>query len=334
MLKSLGKALHGAADSNSPFGCCLLYGEERFPHQFLNRGLAHLVKQGHTLEVYDCSQVSFQDFLVTAAAPSLFAQSKIVHLLNLDSYQKTEHEKLLAWLEDQVESSPITYLFLSSFKLNGRSILVSRLKKKKFITVKSEKLRPVEVSQRLFKRAQVAEIVVDKRALEALVHLHEANIPLLDREFEKMMLYVGPGGRIDQAVVDLLGVDGGGGNIFAFGDAVCEGRVVAALVILDALQRARTEALVIVAMVARQYRLLSRAASSEYRGATAATLASALKVPPFVAKKLVSQAKRLGPSAYATAFAVLRDADLAIKTSRLPKAIILECMVLKLAGLR
>ncbi len=333
MLKSLEKALRGAADHNGPFGCCLLYGEERYPHQFLSRGLAGLVEQGHTLEVYDCSQVTFQDFLVTATAPSLFSQRKIVHLLNLDSYQKSEHEKLLTWLASQVESSFITYLFLSSFKLNGRSILVSRLKKKYF-TVKSEKLRPAEVSQRLSRQALAAKVMVDKRVLEALVHLHEANVPLLDREFEKMILYVGSGGRIDQVVVDLLGVDGGGGNIFAFGDAVCEGRVVVALTILDALQRARTEALVVVAMVARQYRFLSRAASPEHRGVPAATLASALKVPPFVAKKLVNQAKRLRPPAYAAAFAVLRDADLAIKTSRLPKSIILERMVLELAGLR
>lgn len=334
MLKLLERALHEAAGSNSYFGCCLLYGEERFPHQFLNRGLDWLIEQGHTLEVYDCSQITFQDFLVTAAAPSLFSQNKIVHLLNLDSYQKGEHEKLLEWLESQVESSSITYLFLSSFKLNGRSILVSRLKKKKFIVVKSEKLRPADVTQRLLKRAQTAKVMVDKRVLEALVHLHEANIPLLDREFEKMMLYVGPGGRIDQAVVDLLGVDGGGGNIFAFGDAVCEGRVVVALNILDGLQRARTEALVIVAMLARQYRLLSRAASAEYRGVSSSTLASALKVPQFVAKKLVNQAKRLQPQALTAAFAILRDADLAIKTSKLPKTIILERMVLKLSGLR
>ncbi|MCK5540179.1 MAG: DNA polymerase III subunit delta [Deltaproteobacteria bacterium] len=327
------KALHEAADGNVPFGCCLLYGEERYPHQFLNRGLARLVELGHTLEVYDCSQVTFQDILVTATAPSLFAQQKIVHLLNLDSYQKAEYEKLLVWIESLIESSPITYLFLSTFKLDGRSILVSRLKKK-FTVVKSDKLRPAEVNQRLYRRAQAADIVVDMRVLEALVHLHEANLPLLEQEFEKMMLYVGAGGRIDQAVVDLLGVDGGGGNIFAFGDAICEGRGVTALVILDGLQRARTEALIIVAMVARQYRLLSRAASPEYRGASAATLAKALKVPPFVAKKLVNQAKRLLPPAYATAFAILRDTDLAIKTSRLPKAIILERMVLKLAGLR
>ena len=333
MLKSLEKALYEAADSNTPFGCCLLYGEERYPHQFLNQGLARLVKLGHTLEVYDCSQVTFQDFLVTATAPSLFAQHKIVHLLNLDSYKKAEYEKLLAWIESMTESSLLTYIFLSTFKLDGRSILVSRLKKK-FIVVKSDKLRPAEVVQRLCRRAQAVDIIVDMRALEALVHLHEANLPLLEQEFEKMMLYVGAGGRIDQAVLDLLGVDGGGGNIFAFGDAICEGRAVTALLILEGLQRARTEALIIVAMVARQYRLLSRAASSEYHGASAATLAKALKVPPFVAKKLVNQAKRLRPPAYALAFAILRDTDLAIKTSRLPKSIILERMVLKLSCLK
>ncbi len=334
MLKSLEKALYAADDSNAPFGCCLLYGEERYPHGFLKRGLAWLVDRGHTLEVYDCSQVSLQDFLVTATAPSLFAQRKIVHLSNLDSYQKADLEKLLAWIETLPEANSIvTHLFLSSFKLNGRSILVSRLKKK-YITVKSEKLKPAEVIQRLLKRAQAASVGVDRRVLEALVHLHEANLPLLEQEFEKMALYVGSGGKIDHAVVDLLGVDGGGGNIFAFGDAVCEGRVVPALTILDALQRARTEALVIVAMVARQYRLLSRATSLEYRGVGASSLASALKVPPFVAKKLANQAKRLRPKACAQAFAVLRDADLAIKTSKLPKTIILERMVLKLAALK
>jgi len=333
MLKSLEKALSAAADSNAPFGCCLLYGEERYPHGFLNRGLARLVELGHTLEVYDCAQISLQDFLLTAAVPSLFAQRKIVHLHNLNSYQKAEYEKLLAWIETLAQSSIITYLFLSTFKLDGRSILVSRLKKK-FTVVKSDKLRPAEVCQRLHKRAQTANIVVDSRVVESLVHLHEANLPLLEQEFEKMMLYVGSGGRIDQAVVDLLGVDGGGGNIFAFSDALCEGRGVRALTILDGLLRARTEALVVVAMVARQYRLLSRAASSEYRGAASSALAKALKVPPFVAKKLVNQAKRLNPPSYATAFAILRDTDLAIKTSRLPKTIILERMVLKLAVLR
>ncbi len=333
MLKSLEKALYVAADSNAPFGCCLLYGEERYPHGFLSRGLNWLVKRGHTLEVYDCAQLTLQDFLVTATAPSLFAQHKIVHLANLDSYQKADLEKLLEWINTLPESGSITYLFLSSFKLNGRSILVSRLKKK-YITVKSEKIRPADVTQRLLKRAQKAGVTVDRRVLEALVHLHESNLPLLEQELEKMALYVGSGGKIDQAVVDLLGVDGGGGNIFAFGDAVCEGRVVSALTILEALQRARTEALLIVAMVARQYRLLSRATAPEFRGVASSSLASALKVPPFVAKKLANQAKRLSPAVCAEAFTVLRDTDLAIKTSKLPKTIILERMVLKLAALR
>ncbi|MBN2809140.1 MAG: DNA polymerase III subunit delta [Deltaproteobacteria bacterium] len=334
MLKTLEKALYAAADSSSgPFGCCLLYGEERYPHGFLQRGLNWLVERGVTLEVYDCSQISLQDFLVTAASPSLFAQRKIVHLINPDSYNKADLEKLLAWIETLSASDLVTYLFLSSFKLDGRSLLVSRLKKK-FIVIKSEKLQPADVVPRLLKQAQSAAVEVDRRVLESLVHLHEANLPLLEQEFAKMALYVGPGGRIDQAVVDLLGVDRGGGNIFAFGDAVCEGRVVPALTILDGLQRARTEALLIVAMVARQYRLLSRATAPEYRGVSSSVLAAALKVPPFVAKKLAHQAKGMQPAACAAAFTVLRDADLALKTSILPKSIILERMVLKLVHLR
>ena len=327
-----------AADINAPFGCCLLYGEERYPYEFLQRGFAHLLKLAHTLEVYDAATVSLTEFLVSVSAASLFAQQKIVHLKNPHLYQKKDLEKLFVWLKKQSVadsgSGIVTYLFMSSIKLDGRSILVSRLKKMAFQVVKSAKLKPFEVAGRLKKRAQAAQVAIDDRVIDSLVHLHEANLTMLEQELEKMVLFVAPGGRIDQKVVDQLGVDGGGGNVFTFGDALSEGRFVDALLILDILLRARTEALLIIAMIARQFRLLSRTASAEHVRSSAADLAKSLKVPPFVAKKLVRQARRLSLSGYIEVFNILHRADIALKSSRLPKKIVLEGVVLQIANLR
>ena len=338
MLNTLVQALRQAADNNAPFGCCLLYGEERYPYEYLQRGFTRLLKLGHTLEVYDATTVPSAEFLTSVSAASLFAQQKIVHLKNPHVYPKKDQEKLLAWLEKKSDLDPgariVTYFFMSSSKLDGRSILVSRLKKMQFQVVKCVKFKPFEVAGHLRKRMQAVKIEIDSRVLDSLVHLHEANLTMLEQELEKMVLYVGPGGRIDQAVVDRLGIDGGGGNVFTFGDALSEGRFVDALIILDILLRARTDALLIIAMIARQFRLLSRTASPENARASAVDLAKSLKVPPFVAKKLVGQARRLSLSGYAEVFKILHNADISIKSSRLPKKIVLEGVVLKIAELR
>ena len=336
MLNTLEQALRQAADINAPFGCCLLYGEERYPYEFLQRGFAHLLKLGHTLEVYDAATVTSAEFSAAVSAASLFARQKIVHLKNPHLYQKKELEKLLAWLEKQSDSDPVivTYLFMSSIKLDGRSILVSRLRKLKYKVVKSVKFKSYEVAGRLKKRLQAVQIMMDERVLNALIHLHESNLSLLEQEIEKLILYVGQGGHIDQRVVDCLGIDGGGGNVFTFSDALSAGRFVEALIILDILLRARTEPLIIVAMIARQFRLLSRAASPEYAGFSPGSLAKSLKVPPFVAEKLIRYARRLSGSGYAEVFSILHHADIALKNSQLPKKIVLERLVIDIAGLR
>ena len=337
MLNTLEQALRQAADINAPFGCCLLYGGERYPYEFLHRGLTHLVKLGHTLEVYDAAVVTLPEFMTSISAASLFAQQKIVHLKNPHVYQKKDLEKLLEWFGKQLNhdsgSGLVTYLFLSSVKLDGRSILVSRLKKLKFSVIKCAKLKPYEVAERLKRRIQAAKVTASDRVIDTLIHLHEANLTLLEQELEKMVLYVGPGGRIDEKVADLLGIDGGGGNVFTFGDALSEGRFVDAMLILDILLRARTEALLIIAMIARQFRFLSRTASPENVRSSASDLAKSLKVPPFVAKKLVRQARRLSLQSYAEIFTILHSADIALKSSRLPKKIVLESVVLQIANL-
>jgi len=332
MLKLLRQAFATAASAKDPFGSCLVYGKDPYLHEQLARGLKALGSQGHTLEIYDCAKLPFQDFIVTVAAPSLFASRKIVHLCNLDAYRESDCRKLIAWIDEEAVAGPIGYLFLSSYKFAGNRFPVTALKKK-ILTLKSEKPQKHEVIAFLRKRLGQLQVQPAAGVLEQLVELHDANLPLLENEIEKLGLYVGPGGRLDEKVVDRLGVDGGGSNIFKFCDALGEGRTVVALQHLDALLRARTEPLLILAMVARQYRLICRAGALQKSKVRPEQLAKTLKVMPFVAGKLLNQSRGVDTGVCAAAFGILHEVDSAIKSSRLPAPVLYQEMVFNLTSL-
>jgi DNA polymerase-3 subunit delta len=331
MLDRLRQILRQAADPDSPFGGCLVYGGEDFLHDYLGRGLQSLVERGRTLEKYDCGQTSFEDFLVTAAAPSFFATDKIVYLTNLSAWKRAEQEQLIAWLKGQAASSPVSQLFISGRKLVGNRFPISSLKKL-LPVLKSARPRPSDTVRLLAGRLRRLEVKAASRVLEELVYQHDNNLPLVERELEKMALFVGPGGCIDHRVVELLGA-GGSTNIFKFCDALGEGRTVAALEALDALLKARAEGLMILAMAARQYRLLARAARPDPRRLSAAEMARALHVQPFVVRKLRQQLRSRKEWDWAAIFTLLSRADQQFKSSgKPPPAIILENLVLRLAG--
>ncbi len=329
MLKLLRQAFAAAAAATDPFGSCLVYGKDAYLHEQLARGLKTLGSQGHTLEIYDCAKLPFQDFIVTVAAPSLFASRKIVHLCNLDAYREADCRKLIAWIDEEAVGSSIGYLFLSSYKFVGNRFPVTTLKKK-ILTIKSDKPKKHEVVAFLRQRLARLEVRPVAGVLEQLVELHDANLSLLECEIEKLGLYVGPGGRLDKKVVERLGVDGGGSNIFKFCDALGERKVVVALQHLDALFRARTEPLLILAMVARQYRLICRAATLKKGKTSPEQLAKDLKVMPFVAGKLINQSRGVDAGVCAAAFAVIHEVDMGIKSSRLPLPVLFQEMVFKL----
>ena len=83
-------------------------------------------------------------------------------------------------------------------------------------------------------------------------------------------------------------------NVFQFVDALGVGDRGKALKLLEALIGTDEPSLRIVYMIRRQFRLLARAKALFANGASRSEVASALKVPPFVARKLEEQSRDLG----------------------------------------
>lgn len=334
MLADLQQALARAAAEDADFSGAFLFGEEAAIHQYLSQGLRRLAEGGRTVEIFDAEQTRIVDFLATGVAPSFFAPRKIIHLSNLNKYSRSDLERLADWLQAKAAGSSVQALFLSARKFDGRSFFCGRARKAGLGLIKCDPLKAPEVKQALVNLLKPDRIRMSSALLDDLISLHDANLPLLLNELEKMILYVGPEGRIDEKVINQLGVDGGLGNIFSFCEAVTGRCPVEALQLLDKLLQARTELLFILSMLARQYRLLAQAYSLPKSEMTPQNLARNLKIHPFAAKMLLPQLSSSSPEACRRAFQVLRETDLALKSSSAAKRLVIEEAVLRLAGAR
>ena len=102
--------------------------------------------------------------------------------------------------------------------------------------------------------------------------------------------------------------------------------------LLEALLATGEPSLRIVYMIRRQFRLLARARSLFEGGASSSEVASEIKVPPFVAKKLEEQARRMDEGDLERALTLVLDLEAGLKGgSDLADELQVELSVLKLS---
>jgi DNA polymerase III subunit delta len=132
------------------------------------------------------------------------------------------------------------------------------------------------------------------------------------------------GGTVTAADVGQHAVPLVSASIFALADALGSRNVAVASQLLQHLLASGEEPLYILAMLSRQLRLISLAKDE---GLAPAALASRRKLPPFVAAKLVRQAELFTWPRLAAAYAGLRAADAALKTTGLGGPAVLQKLV-------
>jgi len=167
-------------------------------------------------------------------------------------------------------------------------------------------------------------------AAEALADAVGTDLAALDDALERLSLFVGEGARIDveavEACVTRVRVD----SIWALVDAVALQDPRRALTAAQSLLADREHPLRILALVARQLRMVAKMRHALARGLRGPEAAKAAGAPPFKARDLGRAARAFDDAALTRAFATVADADLALKGSRKPGDVVLEDALLKL----
>jgi len=157
------------------------------------------------------------------------------------------------------------------------------------------------------------DLIVSEDAAHALVERVGADQRRLVRELEKLACYGPEGGRVDRDAVEALTVSDVEARAYELGDALIDGDRERALLLGEDLRERGAEMMHIVFAILRQLRQARKAAAMLERGASTQELASALRVPPFVAKQIAAQAGRADAARLERALERLADLDYAVR---------------------
>jgi DNA polymerase-3 subunit delta len=282
--------------------------------------------QGRALEAYNAAETSPETVVSACNSHSLFGDGPFVLVRNLDAWNAAQKARILDYLQNP---SPETDLVMLGEKLGAREKLLAAVKRKGEVHDFKQPTGTALAKWAIGHAKKLGLELPEDVAGELVARCSDDKVRVMG-EIEKLVLYAEGTATLEdlEALVrpDLQS------NIFRFVDALGTGDRSEALKLLEALLATGEPPLRIVYMVRRQFRLLARARSLFEEGNPRPEVASALKVPPFVAKKLEEQARRMDEGDLERALALTLDLEGGLKGgSDLAYELQVELAVLKLS---
>jgi len=163
-------------------------------------------------------------------------------------------------------------------------------------------------------------------AARALAFLVDGDLRMVDQELQKLLAYVNGKRPISEEDVMTLTADANQGDIFTLVDALAMRDARNSMRMLHRLLE-YNDYFAIFGMITRQFRLLIQTREALDQGIPENAVASFLKINPYVAGKLLQQARRLTMSELENAYRRLLEVDKAVKTSQADDELALEIFV-------
>src|SRR5215216_2382619 len=271
------------------------------------RGVEKL-RAGRTVEAYDGSATGPESVVSACNSFSLFGEGPFVVLRNLDAWYAGQKAVIVDYLRDP---SPGADLILIGKKLGARERLFSAVKKLGEVHTFEQPTGKALVKW-LVGHARKRGLDLPEDVAEDLANRCSEDKMRLLQEAEKLALFVGEDTATHDDVAALCPPDVQS-NIFAFVDALAAGQRDRALRLLEDLISTGEPPLRLTFMVRRQFQLVARARALLDRGTPQKELSSRLKVPPFVARKLEEQGRKLDEEDLERALALIQDLEGGLK---------------------
>lgn len=169
-------------------------------------------------------------------------------------------------------------------------------------------------------------------AARLLVDLVGAEMGLLDKEIEKLSIYVGDAARIEADDVDKLVGASRQENIWKVFDAIGSGQMKAALELLERALDQGEEPIALLGAFSLQLRRLARGARLHQQGKPLAAALAEVGIPPFAVKGCEQQIRHLGWRRLDRLYDWLLEVNLGLRgSSQLSPRSQLERLVVRLA---
>lgn len=319
----------------------LFYGPERLLLQEALESLtAYLVPGGtgdFNYEKFDGSGASPAQVVNAANTLPVFAEKRLVVVTNVpwfasgkggeETSKDPEMEVLLSYLDNP---SPAACLVLvGGEKVDGKRKAVKAIKKAGQV-IEFSSLKGIELNKWIEKRFRYKGKITDRSVVDYLAVAVGNNMSSLEQEIEKAVLFVEPKSTV--ALADVMQTVSAGSNLTVFNlvDAVSKKDAATAVSQLRELVRNGEVEIKILALLARQMRILLQIHALSKKGLGESRIVSDLELHPFVVKKGLQQSKNFSAQELMDALEILLDTDVKFKTGKGEHLALLERAILKM----
>lgn len=316
----------------------LLYGEEPYlKHTYSTRIINSAVTDfaDFNLHRFD-TNVNIDDLVAAVDAMPMMSERTcvIVRDCNFGNLSDKEAESLCTLINEPNDSCVLVFLYENT-ELPNKSAkskqIVSALKQKAHC-VNFAKRTERELVDAAIRRAARLKINFQPSTARYLISRCGDDLENLLTEVDKLCDYVGREGIITQKEIDEISVRTVEASAFRLGDAICAGNRDEAMSICADLFDMRTEPTMIIGALSSMFVDLYRVKLAESEGLRPESVSEAFGYgkSSFKLKRAAQTGRRMSQDSVKAALLILRDTDLAIKTSRGDSRIIIERAVILL----
>jgi DNA polymerase-3 subunit delta len=321
-----------AASAGTPPPVCVLAGSERVLVERAVRALKRAAVgegiAGFNDDVFQGQGLVAQRVVNAARTVPMLSERRFVLVRSVDAMASEEQDALVDFVRSP---SPQACVVLVADKLDGRGKL-GKAAREAHVYHEAEPLRAADVPDVVRREAEALGHPLDHAAANALADALGPDLAALTDALERLSLYVGAGEPIREADVTACVAHVRTESIWVLVDAVGARNPKVALAAAASLLADREPPLRILALVARQLRTLARMRTGLVAGLRAQEAAQRAGAPPFKARDLAQLASRFDAAALARAFAIVAQADLDLKGSRVSGPRVLERALLALCS--
>jgi DNA polymerase-3 subunit delta len=311
----------------------LLYGPEEYLRERAARAITEAALSGALLREFNETSFSLasadvQHALAVACQMPVMAARRVVRITNFARLREADEGALMRYVARPVES---TVLIFIADELDRRRRL-SKALIEACVAVEFALLSEAELATWARARLRELKAEADELTLRQIVALTGSHVRQLAIELEKLATAALPSGQITMEMVDLLVNRSRTLSNFELTDHLIARDRRQALQTLGRLLDDGTEPLMLVGLIASNYRRLALAKDLMARGAPKEEVFRLVALPYSKREEFLATARRSSPENLAHSLQRIAATDLAIKTSRGTARQQLELLVCELAG--
>jgi DNA polymerase-3 subunit delta len=323
--------------SKSTITFYLLHGEDEYSRRAFLSALREKMNDPTLLNtsILEAGQISARQILNTASSYPFLADKRLVIVngfLELLGNRKSAQEELGILSEGLPHLPDFARLVFHESKLISEKHAIYKLAKDHPNGFEKTFIPPKDATSWIISQAEKTYgIKIDPKAAHALALVVNHDLRLADSELAKLAAYVNYQRPIQEADVAVMTPYVQEAVVFDMIDALAEGDGKKAMRLTRDLMAQGSEAIPLIAMINRQFRLLLLTREYLDGGGSSSGVAAALGVHPFVASKLAPQAKRFASlTDLEGIYRKLAELDFHIKTGKQKDYLGLELLITNL----